>query len=237
MIPKTIHYCWFGKKPLPRSALKCIESWKKYLPNYKIIEWNESNFDVSVCNYCAQAYQRGKYAFVSDYARVWILYHNGGIYFDTDVELIAPMDDILAKGPWMGLEIQPNDNSQSIAVNTGLGFAAEKNDYLLMEILMRYSSLSFLPESGGINTDYAIVRLVTDALLAHGMQRTSFPQKVEGFTIYPASVFNPMNSVTGKISLTPETKAIHHYDNSWGDRPAFISKISRLVHRFFANWQ
>ena len=104
MIPKIIHYCWFGRNPLPESAIKCINSWKKFFPDYEIKEWNEDNFDVNIIPYTAEAYEAKKYAFVSDYARFWILYHFGGIYFDTDVEVIKPFDDILERGPFMGRE-------------------------------------------------------------------------------------------------------------------------------------
>ena len=104
MIPRTIHYCWFGGKPLPRDAEKYILSWKKYLPDYEIKRWDESNFDVNSIPYIKEAYAAGKYAFVSDYARLKILYEHGGIYFDTDVEVIKPLDDILSKGGFMGFE-------------------------------------------------------------------------------------------------------------------------------------
>ena len=106
VIPKVIHYCWFGGNPLPELALKCIASWKKFLPDYEIKEWNERNFDVYQAPYIAEAYKLKKYAHVSDYARFWILYHYGGIYFDTDVEVIRPMDDILARGSFLGFECQ-----------------------------------------------------------------------------------------------------------------------------------
>ena len=108
MIPKIIHYCWFGRNPLPELALKCIASWKKYMPDYEIKEWNEDNFDVNIIPYTAEAYAQKKYAFVSDYARFWILYRYGGIYFDTDVEVIRPIDDIIARGNFMGFETDPN---------------------------------------------------------------------------------------------------------------------------------
>jgi len=111
MIPKVIHYCWFGRNPLPSLAIKCIESWRKYLPDYEIKEWNEDNFDVNIIPYTQEAYQVGKYAFVSDYARFWILYKYGGLYFDTDVEVIKPMDDIIARGPFMGCEKDVSDTS------------------------------------------------------------------------------------------------------------------------------
>ena len=109
MIPKIIHYCWFGRNPLPESAQKCIASWKKFLPDYEIKEWNEDNFDVNIIPYTKEAYEAKKYAFVSDYARFWILYKYGGLYFDTDVEVIKPMDDIIERGPFMGIEVPANN--------------------------------------------------------------------------------------------------------------------------------
>ena len=124
MIPKTIHYCWFGRGELTQLAKKCIASWRQFFPDYEIKEWNEDNFDVNCIPYTADAYMAGKYAFVSDYARFWVLYHLGGVYFDTDVEVIKSMDDVLEKGPFMGFEmlrVRP-------AVNPGLGLAAEPEE-------------------------------------------------------------------------------------------------------------
>lgn len=103
-IPKIIHYCWFGGKELPRDAVECIDSWKKYYPDYKIIEWNEKNFDINICDYVKEAYSERRWAFVSDYARFWILYNYGGLYFDTDVEVIKRADSIIEKGSFMGNE-------------------------------------------------------------------------------------------------------------------------------------
>ncbi len=124
MIPKTIHYCWFGCGELPELARKCIASWRKYLPDYEIKEWNEDNFDVNIIPYTAEAYRAGKYAFVSDYARFWVLYHYGGLYFDTDVEVIRPMDDIIERGNFMGFETDPHGtegDASEASVNPGLG--------------------------------------------------------------------------------------------------------------------
>lgn len=104
MIPKIIHYCWFGRNPLPLLAVKCIESWKRYFPDYEIREWNEDNFNVNMIPYTREAYEAKKYAFVSDYARFYILYYYGGLYFDTDVEVIKPMNDIIERGAFMGCE-------------------------------------------------------------------------------------------------------------------------------------
>ena len=122
MIPKIIHYCWFGGKPLPESARKYIASWRKYFPDYEIKEWNENNFDVNIISYTAEAYKARKYAFVSDFARFWILYHHGGLYFDTDVEVIGSFDDIIARGPFMGCEsgLRPMEGD-SLLVAPGLG--------------------------------------------------------------------------------------------------------------------
>ena len=119
MIPKIIHYCWFGRNPLPELAQKCIASWRKYLPDYEIKEWNEDNFDVNMIPYTAEAYKAKKYAFVSDYARFWILYKYGGLYFDTDVEVIKPMDDIIARGPFMGCENEAGKGATKLGVNPG----------------------------------------------------------------------------------------------------------------------
>ena len=116
MIPKVIHYCWFGRNPLPPFAVKCIESWKKFLPGYEIKEWNEDNFDVNIIPYTQEAYEARKYAFVSDYARFYILYHHGGIYFDTDVEVIKSIDDIIERGAFMGCENEAKPGATALAV-------------------------------------------------------------------------------------------------------------------------
>ena len=146
MIPKVIHYCWFGRGEKPALALKCIESWKKHLPDYEIKEWNEDNFDVNIIPYTKEAYQAKKYAFVSDYARIWILHKYGGIYFDTDVEVIKPMDDILQNGAFMGCEIDGGNNQ--IAINPGLAIVASPNNPIYDDILNVYSNLNFYKNDG-----------------------------------------------------------------------------------------
>lgn len=135
MIPKIIHYCWFGGKEKPESAQKCIKSWKKFFPDYEIKEWNESNFDVNMIPYTKAAYEAKKYAFVSDFARFWVLYHHGGVYFDTDVEVIRNMDDLLAKGNFMGCEV---DSIENYSVAPGLGLAVEPQHSLYKEIIEEY---------------------------------------------------------------------------------------------------
>ena len=189
MIPKIIHYCWFGGKPLPKSAEKCIASWKKYLPDYEIKRWDESNFDVNAIPYTREAYAACKFAFVSDYARFWILYHYGGVYFDTDVEVIRPIDDIINRGGFLGVESNRNG---IYTVNPGLGFAATQGTAVIGEMVNLYSTFHF------INTDGAsdlknIVEITTDYLSSKGLQNTDEIQDCCGFTIYPKDYFCPID--------------------------------------------
>lgn len=207
MIPKTIHYCWFGGKPLPRLAVKCIESWRKFLPDYEIKEWNESNFDVRVIPYTEAAYKYGKFAFVSDYARYWILFREGGIYFDTDVEVIRPMDDIIERGPFLGIEKSRDD----ISVNPGLGMGAEQGLRFYKEMLQVFENR----EQDAVEPPPLLVKETTRLLRAHGFVKSDSLQTIDGITVYPNDFFNPMDDYTGKIHITPNTRSIHRYAKSW----------------------
>lgn len=246
MIPKVIHYCWFGGNPLPKDAKKCIESWKKFFPGYQIIEWNESNFDVNKIPYIKEAYAAHKYAFVSDYARFDILYQYGGIYFDTDVEVIKSFEDIVANGAFMGCEIdgvQLSNCSQScctnahnhIAVNPGVGMAAPANMDFFKEILDYYADLNFISSDGSYNM-VTVVTHVTNLLIEKGLKDISEIQNVAGITIYPKEYFNPRNNNTGKLQITEHTHSIHWYSMSWlSSRNRMKSKITRVFHRFFGD--
>lgn len=205
MIPKIIHYCWFGGKDLPNSALKCIESWKRYMPDYEIQRWDESNFDVSETTYSAEAYRMGKYAFVSDYARFKILYEKGGIYLDTDVEIIKPLHEIIENGPFVGLE-------KGEVVNPGLGMGAYAEMPVLKDILRHYQSIHFLKDDGTINYDTVVV--YTTALL-HEKGWTGKEPEIAGLRIYPQEYFCPLDYMTKKLSVTENTYTIHHYSASW----------------------
>ncbi|MBQ6062962.1 MAG: glycosyl transferase [Prevotella sp.] len=231
MIPKLIHYCWFGKKPLPKSALKCISSWKKFFPDYEIKEWNEDNFDVNSILYTQQAYQAKKYAFVSDYARYWILYHHGGLYFDTDVEVIKSMDDIVAKGPFMGVEI-PSKKGKVPMVAPGLCLGAEKDMPFYKQILCNYTTLSFLNDDGTYNLK-TIVYYNTELLKDYGLLPNNDIQHVQGIWIYPWDYFNPLDDLTGKLNVTENTRSIHWYSKTWSDTNLLRKKMSRLSHRIF----
>lgn len=244
MIPKKIHYCWFGGNPLPKSAKKCIASWKKYFPEYEIIEWNEDNYDINKIPYIKQAYEAKKYAFVSDYARFDILYHEGGVYFDTDVEVIKSFDDILSKGPFMGCEIDglvsletnciyQGDSKSDALINPGLGIAAAPGLRLYKEILDYYSTQYFLHSNGTLNTETIVTR-TTKILKEHGLKNIKGIQQVEGITIYPKEYFNPLNSNTGELDKTENTHSIHWYSMSWLSSAGRLrSKITRPLHRIF----
>lgn len=207
MIPKIIHYCWFGGNPLPPLAERCIASWKKFCPEYEIKEWSESNYDVHKIPYISQAYHAKKYAFVSDYARFDILYEYGGVYFDTDVEVIKPIDELLQQGPFAGIE-RPG------ALNAGLGIASRQREPLYKEILDSYKSEVFIKSNGELDLT-TVVERVSNIFKNHGFKEDNIIQQVEDITIYPVDFFCPKDYVTGTINITGNTYTIHHYDGSW----------------------
>lgn len=238
MIPKIIHYCWFGRNPLPQSALKCIASWKEFFPDYEIKEWNEDNFDVNSNAYTRQAYERKKYAFVSDYARFYILYKYGGLYFDTDVEVIKTLDDIIARGPFMGIEVpckvgETVPAGLDLGVNPGLGLGVNPGLGLYKAILDHYDGLYFV-DTDGIQIPGTVVKHATNLLLAHGLKRTNDIQEVAGVWIYPQDYFNPLDDATGQLNITENTRSIHWYSKTWVDNygPVRI-KVTRWIHRVF----
>jgi len=241
MIPKKIHYCWFGKAPLTEEAKKCINSWKKFMPDYEIIRWDESNFDIGFCNYTQQAYECKKWAFVSDVARFYILYNHGGIYFDTDVELIKSLEPILLKGGFMGAEnfVDKIAEGQSqkiaiapglgLAVNPGLGLAVNPGLGLYKEILSYYENVDFLDKTGKFNNK-TIVHITTEILKKHGLKDINEIQKIDQISIYPNEYFCPLDQDTGKLVITDNTYSIHWYSASWQSNYSKIkTKIKRLL--------
>ena len=228
MIPKVIHYCWFGDNPLPKLAKKCIESWKKYLPDYEIKRWDETNFDVNIIPYTQEAYQKGKYAFVSDYARFWIIYNYGGIYFDTDVEVIAPLDGIISEGAFLGVECH---NLDQITVNPGLGFGAEPHMKAIGDILKQYKQFHFINNDGSICYKN-IVEITSEYLTLQGLENTDKCQKCAGFMIYPIDYFCPISFDTRRLIITENTRTIHHFAESWVPRSTRIkNKIGHVLGR------
>ncbi|MEL3901268.1 MAG: glycosyltransferase [Treponema phagedenis] len=207
MIPKIIHYCWFGGNPLPDLAVRCIESWRKYCPDYEIREWNESNYDVCKIPYTAQAYEAKKYAFVSDYARFDVLYQYGGVYFDTDVEVLKPIDELLERGAFFGFETLG-------FVNPGVGFALPPHHKICAEIIETYTDDVFITPHGGYNLA-TIVDRVTDVFKKYGLVKRNVIQCIGDTAIYPIDYFNPKNPQTGIITITDNTYTIHHFAASW----------------------
>ena len=228
-IPKIIHYCWFGGKELPKSAKKCIRSWQKYMPDYEIKRWDESNFDINLCKFTTEAYSKGKYAFVSDVARFWILNKYGGVYFDTDVEVIRPFDDIVNEGPFMGLELPYNASSfaHEIGIAPGLGMGAVPEMPFYGEMLDFYSKSSFINDDGSLNLT-PIGKYVSRLLCAHGLENKKGIQTVADINIYPNDYFCPKSITNGKITLTQNSHSIHHFDASWlprGKRMKIIMSV------------
>lgn len=234
MIPKIIHYCWFGGNPLPESAIKCIQSWKKYCPDYEIKEWNESNFNINCCKYMQEAYKEKKWAFVSDYARFFILYNEGGIYFDTDVEVVKSFDDIIENGAFMGSEkIIAKNGKDSVGINPGLGIGIEPKHEIFESILNFYNKQHFINEKGEMNTT-TVVEYTSDIMKEYGWSPNNNIQNIDGIIIYPPEYFSPKDYVTGKIELTEQTHSIHHYSASWfSTADKMVIKISRYCNTHF----
>lgn len=208
MIPRTINYCWFGHNPLNTNVKKCIRSWKEKCPDYKIIQWNESNFNINdTPNFVKKAYKEGKWAFVSDYARLKIIYDNGGVYLDTDVELLKSLDKLINiyNTGYMGFE-------DIDRINTGLGFAAQKNDSLILELMNSYNNLNF-----DINdlSNLSCPVINTQVLVKNGLLLNNSLQKIDNIEILPTDYLCPENMYTGKTKITSNTISIHHYNASW----------------------
>lgn len=227
MTPKIIHYCWFGRNPIPAEYQGYIETWKKFLPNYEIKEWNEDNFDVNCIPFIKEAYEVKKFAYVSDYARLKVLYENGGVYFDTDVEVIRNMDDLMAKGPWMGIEKHSSTPDDDDQVNVGLGFAVEPYNPIIREIMAFYENTHYIFPDGHME-QITIVPIVTNVLRKHGMPaHVDKPTMVDDITIYPWDYFCPQEGFQyNRIECTENTYTIHHYSATWMSK-ADMRKMKR----------
>lgn len=220
-IPKVIYYCWFGKGKMPPLAEKCIESWKKYCKGYKIVCINEENFDITQNRYAKEAYDAGKWAFVSDFARLKVLYDQGGIYFDTDVELIKPIDELIKCGGYMGFD----DNR---VVSTGLGFACEKRCELVGALLSDYKDIPFVLADGTYDLTPCPERN-TKTLIKLGMDIGKQNQTFMGIKMLPEDYLCPIKYYTGKKKITKNTYSIHHFCASWisptAKRTLFLKRI------------
>ena len=208
MIEKKIHYIWVGGNPLNELAKKCIESWCKYCPDYEIIEWNESNLDISQNLHCKQAYDSKKYGFVVDFASLFLLYKYGGIYMDVDMELLKPLDNFLNLPAFIGFEDKE-------LMGVGL-IGAEKENKWIKQCLDMYENVSFIKPSGQLDftTRPTYMTQVTKNMYPNFQQNNS-EQHFEHFTIYPTEYFCPLPYKSNKIKLTENSHSIHHWAASW----------------------
>lgn len=206
MIRKKIHYIWFGGKSLSNLAEKCIESWKKYCPDYEIIEWNENNFDFRNNSYALEAYRNKKWAFVSDYARLKILFEEGGIYMDTDVELLQSLNDFLDYKLFFGFEAVDR-------ISTGI-IGAEKNNADIKKLLESYDTRSFVNKDGTLDLT-TNVEIITNYFVRKGLCLNNIKQNLDDVMFFPCEFFCPKDYETKKINITKNSYAIHHFDGSW----------------------
>ena len=224
MLPKIIHYCWFGRGEKPVLAQKCIDSWRKFCPDFEIREWNEDNCDYLAMPFMMEAYAAKKYAFVSDVMRLIVLEQYGGVYFDTDVELVRDLAPLLYDEGFIGFE---NDQY----VNSGQGIAAMPHHPVVQAMIEEYRKLHFANADGTIN-EVGCPHLNTDVMERCGLVRNGKEQRVAGIHVYPAEFFNPLDSVTGKLTKTENTYSIHWYSMSWLPKSVQIrSRMGRMVRR------
>lgn len=222
MIPKKIHYCWFGKGKYPEIVKRCIKSWKKYCPEYEIILWNEDNYDVRKNRYTKEAYENKKWAFVSDYARLDIIYREGGIYLDTDVELIKPLDDLLVQDSYFAAD--------GCGINSGLGFGAEKGNHVVKRLLDEYEGVSFIKDGKPDLTPCTFLN--TRPFLEYGYNPSDgHVQCIMGTTVFPSEYFSPINGMS-ELNITMNTYGIHHGSRLW---ETGLTRFKSKVRIIFGN--
>ena len=220
MIPKVIHYCWFGRNPLPPLAIKCIASWKKFLPNYEIKEWNEDNFPISDYKFAKEALESRKFAFVSDVARLHALQYEGGIYMDTDVEVLKSLDPFLELAAFSGFE---NDDF----VPTGI-MASQKNGQWVAELLAYYHNRSFFRADGEMDTT-SNTFIITQMMKEKGFIMNNKFQEIKDYvSFYPNDYFCPKSYKTGSIDLTENSYCIHHFAKSWISKEKRWRNIAKM---------
>lgn len=225
MIPKRIHYCWFGHGEKSKLAERCIKSWHKYCPDYEIVEWNESNVDIYGNPYMEMCYNNRKYAFLADYVRLVIVEKYGGIYLDTDVELLSSLDELLVNQGYIGFETIGS-------VNTGMGFGSIEHGKMVQTMLREYDQL--LDGKQGV---IGCPILNTAALLKLGMKQDGTFQKLSDCTVYPIEWFNPYDDPTGVLNKTENTVSIHWYAKTWMSKgTVFRSYLTKPFHRLQKKW-
>lgn len=209
MIPRTIHYCWFGQGAMPELATKCIDSWHKFMPEYKYKLWNEENFDVNAVSYTKEAYEARKFAFVTDYVRLWALYSEGGIYMDTDVEILKPLDDLLHLSAFTGYE-----GSKTQPPVTGLMASVPKGEWV-KEQLDSYKEAHFIKEDGSYDMTTNTLR-ISRIMRNNGFVQTGKYGVYKDLHVFPSEYFCPRQT-TGEFFLTENTYCDHHFMGTWND--------------------
>lgn len=224
-IPKIIHYCWFGKEEFPELIQKCIASWKEKLPDYEIKCWNESNFDVNICRYTEEAFREKKYAFVSDYARLYALYNEGGIYLDTDVKVLKSFDDLLGSKAFACFE-----NKHSVATCI---LASERGNPLLKKFMDYYVDRKFILEAGKYDLTPNPVA-ITKICVENGLRLNGTMQKLNDITIYPQDYFCPYNRAKEEITITDNTYSIHYFSGCWisDEKKKIIRKRKEVISKY-----
>lgn len=223
MIPKIIHYCWFGKGSKSEQVQKCIDSWKIHLPGYVIKEWNEQNFDVNSVLYVKEAYTAKKYAFVSDYVRLYALYNEGGIYMDTDIEVIKNFDDLLINVSFIGFE-------DIDCIGSGV-MGAKKGEKWLYDNMEYYHNRHFRLAFGILDVT-TNVRIITKYMQKKSLVLNNKYQRIDSqITIYPKDYFCPKSWKTQEICCTDNTYCIHHFECSWGKTKTWEEKVRIYLHK------
>lgn len=219
MIPKIIHYCWFGRGQMPELAIKCIESWKKYCPDYELKMWNEDNFDLSSNKFVQEAYRNRKYAFVTDFVRLYVLYHEGGVYMDTDVEVLKSIDEFLKYPAFSGFEVTE-------AIPTGI-MAAEKGSQWAKREMEYYKDVSFILPNGGFNMKPNVQIITEHAYKIGFVPNGKFQVLNNEIAIFPKDYFCPKSYIDGQIHLTENTYTIHHFAGSWHFEDPLLLKLKK----------
>ena len=220
MIEKTIHYCWFGGKSKPKSAIKCINSWKKYCPDYKIVEWNENTFDLNCNAYVKEAYENKKWAFITDYVRLFAIYNFGGIYMDTDVEVLKPLDQFLDCDGFTGFQSMDD-------MVTGI-MAGAKGSKMYKALLDYYTDKHFVNPDGSLDLT-TNTETITKMFLEMGFKPNNQFQEIDGFRLYPNEYFCPKDSVTLEVNITENSYAIHHFAGTWVPHSGFRKFLKKLL--------
>ncbi len=230
-IPKIIHYCWFGNKEIPENLQEYINSWKRLMPDYEIKRWDETNYDINKCSYIKEAYEAKKWAFVTDYVRLDVCYRYGGIYLDTDVEVIKSFDDLLYLDGFMGMEAGKNNKP---SIGTGLALGMKKGLPIGKILRDEYHKMHFKKEDGTYDLT-PCPKIQTKILKKYGFKLENKIQTIKGITIFPSEYFCPMSQYTGITNITNNTHSIHHYTASWLPKVEQDRRQLRIKYNKYGN--